>query len=57
MAWIVAWLSVNITARLFGGRITGGILSIIYSARASPFSSAAYTVDIHDIPIYCIRLV
>jgi hypothetical protein len=49
---MAAWLSVNITALLFGGTHVGSVSSIIYSARTSPLSSAAYTVEVLAVPIY-----
>jgi hypothetical protein len=49
---MAAWLLVNITARLFPGTHVGGVSSIICSARTNPLSSAAYTVKVHDVPMY-----
>ncbi|QQK40430.1 hypothetical protein Pdw03_3373 [Penicillium digitatum] len=47
-----AWLSVNITARLFGGTDVGGVSRIICSARTNPLSSTACTVEVLDVPMF-----
>jgi hypothetical protein len=56
MAWMAACLSVKMV-HLPGVMTVVCMSSTICSANASPFSSAAYTVEVVAVPIYSIRLV
>ncbi len=58
-SWIArraAWLSVKM-AHVSGWLAVSCMLSMICRANTSPLSSAAYTVDVVDGPMYCIRFV
>jgi hypothetical protein len=54
MACNAAWLSVNMVY-LFGPVPVDSMSSASCSASLSPMSSAAYTVDVSDVPIYWVR--
>lgn len=54
IAWMAAWLSVKIV-HLLGMPVVACMSSIICSARTSPLSSAAYTVEVEEVPIYSVR--
>ena len=56
IAWITAWLSVKIV-HLPGVFVVVCMSSAICSASTSPLSSAAYTVEVVDVPMYSVLFV